>query len=69
MAKRIYVKLYPWASRYYPVIARFSLGSVDYSLVFETEEQAKSYFRQRFYPVTIVFESAKGGRKDENRNV
>lgn len=49
------VKLSAWASKYYPVMARFRLNGNDYSLVFESRDEAKRYFDGRFYPKKIEF--------------
>ena len=49
------IKLEKWGG-YYPVMARWNVGSVEYSMVFSSRESAKKYFLRKYYPRTLKFE-------------
>ena len=53
--KTITVTLSPWPSPYYPVQARCKLGESLYHTVWESYDQAKRHFAQRFYPTQVKF--------------
>ena len=52
------VRLSARESKYYPVEARYTLNGVKYSLVFCTEEEARHYCEDRFYPRPVTFTKA-----------
>jgi len=53
--KHIKVKLSAYPSKYFPVKAVFTVNGTRYSMVFETEEQAKINLENRLYPAIVSF--------------
>lgn len=55
MNKKLYVRIDNWKSKYYPYIARFKHGTVEYSLVFENKDQVKKYFDTVYCYKTVIY--------------
>lgn len=50
--KRINIYVYDYASEYYPIMAKFSINKVAYSMVFESVSELNRYMF-RFYPAKV----------------
>ena len=55
MKRTITVKLEQYNSRFFPIKATWKHGSGYYTAVYETAEQARRDFINRYYPVKIRF--------------
>lgn len=53
--KSLNVKLEKWNSKYFPIMAKFTLNGNKYSLVFETIQETQKYFNCRFYPRKVNY--------------
>ena len=50
---RVYIS--DWNSKFFPLVARFTMNATKYSLVFETEQQIKNYFDCRYISKQIEY--------------
>lgn len=54
------VRIENWDSKYFPFIARWKQNGTGYSAVFETKEQLRSYFNNRYYPGRVRYNDYTG---------
>lgn len=53
--KTLKVKLSDYPSEFFPVKAVYKINRIEYCAVFESLKQAEQYFKNRFYPVEVIF--------------